>query len=155
MNKLSPKKNWITIKECMLDLSRNKTYNKILMELFEEGKISEVGLQIDESLNLYVGINLNPEMLIYGDTSQESAELKFVSEKIGKYTDFLTKEGILDYVKVDHDRVKTDDYYGYILKISYDFKKYSRKKLTRAIIYFASLLSISIVSILALLMWLI
>jgi hypothetical protein len=153
--KLSPKKNWITIKECMLDLSRNKTYNKILMELFEAGKISEIGLRMDESLNLYVGINLNPEMLIYGDTSQESAELKFVSEKIGKYTDFLTKEGILDYVKVDYDRVKTDDYYGYILKISYDFKKYSRKKLTRAIIYFASLLSISIVSILALLMWLI
>ena len=153
--KLSPKKNWITIKECMLDLSRNKTYNKILMELFEAGKISEIGFQMDESLNLYVGVNLNPEMLIYGDTSQESAELKFVSEKIGKYTDFLTKEGILDYVKVDYDRVKTDDYYGYILKISYDFKKYSRKKLTRAIIYFASLLSISIVSILALLMWLI
>jgi hypothetical protein len=155
MNKLSPKKNWITIKECMLDLSRNKTYNKILMELFEAGKISEVGLRMDESLNLYVGINLNPEMLIYGDTSQESAELKFVSEKIGKYTDFLTREGILDYIKVDYDRVKTDDYYGYVLKISYDFKKYSRKKLTGAIIYFASLLSVSIVSILALLMWLI
>ena len=153
--KLSPKKNWITIKESILDLSRNKTYNKILIDLFERGKISEIGLKMDESLNLYVGINLNPEMLIYGDTSQESAELKFISEKLGKYTDFLTKEGILDYIKVDYDRVKTTEYYGYILKISYDFKVYSRKKFIGAIIYFILLFSISISSVLALLSWII
>jgi len=152
---LNPKKNWITIKECLLDLSRNKTYNKILTELFEKGKISEIGLRMDESMNLYVGINLNPEMLIYTDTSQESAELKYISEKLGKYTDFLTKEGIIDYIKVDYDRVKTLDYYGYILKISYDFKVYSRKKFTRAILYFASLASISIASIVSIILWLV
>lgn len=151
---LSPRKNWITIKECLLDLSRNKTYNKILMELFEKGKITEIGLRMDDSLNLYVGINLNPEMLIYTDTSQESAELKYISEKLGKYTEFLTKEGIIDYIKVDYDRVKTSDYYGYILKISYDFKVYSRKKLTSAILYFASIAGLGIASLVTAILWL-
>ena len=60
-----------------------------------------------------------------------------------------------NYIKVDYDRVKTTEYYGYILKISYDFKVYSRKKFIGAIIYFILLFSISISSVLALLSWII
>lgn len=152
---LSPKKNWNAIKECMTDLSRNKTYNIIVKELFDSGKLDVIGLKLDENLNMYVGVNLNPEMLIYSDTSQESAELKFVSEKISKYTDFLTKEGILDYIKVDYDRVKTSDYYGYILKISYDFKFYSRKKLVSSILYFVIMAGVGIASLLSIVLSLI
>ena len=103
---------------------------------------------------MYVGINLNPELLVYSDTSQEPAELRLISERLGKYTDFLTKEGIIDYIKVDYDRVKTIDYYGYILKISYDFKKYSRSRFISSIFYFIFLISTSILLITLGLVWL-
>jgi hypothetical protein len=152
--KLSPKKNWIILKEGLTDLSRNKKYTKVVKELFELGKLEEIGLKVDDDLNMYVGINLNPELLVYSDTSQEPAELRLISERLGKYTDFLTKEGIIDYIKVDYDRVKTIDYYGYILKISYDFKKYSRSRFISSIFYFIFLISTSILLITLGLVWL-
>jgi hypothetical protein len=152
---LGIKKNWNNIRESLIDLSRFKTYNKIVAELLNVGKLDEIGLKADDDLNMYVGINLNPEMLIYADTSKESAELRFVGEKLGKYTDFLTKEGILDYIKVDYDRVKTEEYYGYILKMSYNFKVYSRKKFVYSICYLSAL-SLTVVSGLsALIAWLV
>jgi len=152
--KLSPKKNWIIIRECLTDLSRNKKYNEIVKELFNSKKLDELGLKVDEEFNMYVGINLNPELLVYSDTSQEPAELKLVSEKLGKYTDFLTKEGILDYIKVDYDRVKTPEFYGYILKISYDFRKYSKSKLLTSILYLTFLSSTTVLGIILSLLWL-
>ena len=52
-----------------------------------------------------------------------------------KYNDFLTREGLLDSVNVDYERVKTDSYYGYVLQIKYDFKKYRRRKFVYDILY--------------------
>ena len=51
----------------------------------------------------------------------EPAELRFVSDKLKRYTDFLQKEGILDVISADYERVKTEDYYGYIVQIKLNF----------------------------------
>ena len=98
-----------------------------------------IGLSHDADGNLYLGIDLNPELLLYSDTSQETVELRLIGEKMKKYTDFLTKEGILDAVNVDYDRVKSDAYYGYVLQIKYNFTKYQRKKFIYDVAYLASL----------------
>jgi hypothetical protein len=62
-----------------------------------------------------------------------------IGEKMRKYTDFLTKEGILDFVKVDYDRIQTETYYGYILQVRYDFKKYRRGSFIYGISYFLAI----------------
>jgi hypothetical protein len=121
------------------ELSKYRTYKKIIIELNAIGKLDEIGFRADENGNLYLGINLNPELLLYSETSQESVELKLVSEKMNKYNDFLTKEGILDSIKVDYERVQNEEFYGYILQISYNFVKYKKNDLVYAISYLSAL----------------
>jgi hypothetical protein len=128
LNKLNPAKAYTRLSLALEDFLKYRKYKKIIFELSATGKITDAGFNIDDTGNLYLGINLNPELLLYSETSQESVELKLISEKLKKYNDFLTKEGILDYVKMDYDRVKTDEYYGYILKIRYNFTNFQMLK---------------------------
>ena len=136
LSKLNPVKAYHRLNLAIEDFIKYKKYKKIILELNSSGKIREAGFNIDDEGNLYLGIDLNPELLLYSETSQESVELKLVSEKLRKYNDFLTKEGVLDSIKMDYDRIKTEEYYGYILKIQYNFTAFSKNK----VIYDAILL---------------
>lgn len=137
LKKLNPVEVFRNLQDNLEDLSLFKRYKEIVLELQKEGKLEEIGFSVDPNSNLYVGINLNPELLLYSETSTEAVELKMVAEKTKRYTDFLTKEGILDSIRVEYDRVKTETYYGYVLQVSYNFKKYKRKDLIYDICYFA------------------
>lgn len=136
---ISPIKVYRRLAICLDELAKFRKYRKIILELNDSGKLDEIGLRADSSSNMYIGIDLNPELLLYSETSQESVELKLVSEKMNKYNDFLTKEGILDSIKVDYERVQNDSYYGYILQISFNFIKYKKSDLIYAISYFSTL----------------
>lgn len=142
LDKLNPIKVYKSLFDNIEDLVNYFKYKKIVFELNKDGKLEKVGLTMDSSANLYIGIDLNPELLLYSETSQESVELKLISEKLKKYTDFLTKEGILDSIKMDYDRIKNDDYYGYVLQITYDFKKYRKISFIYSISYFLSILGL-------------
>ena len=131
------------------ELINYSKFRKIIAELSSQGKLDEIGLKADSNLNMYIGIDLNPELLLYSETSQESVELKLVAEKMNKYNDFLTKEGILDAIKVDYERVQTDAFYGYILQIGFNFKNYRRSDLIYGIVYFSVIASSIVASILA------
>lgn len=135
-----------SLKDAIEDLRYLKRYRSILNELKDEGKLEAIGL-IKEKDKLLVGVNLNPELLMYTEDSQESVELKFISDKMKKYTDFLGKEGILDSIKADYERVFTDDFYGYVVQISYKYRSYKKKKFQYDIGYLATLTAISIVGI--------
>jgi hypothetical protein len=131
---------------CLEELSQFKKYKQIILELNESGKLSEIGFKVDPNADLYLGIDLNPELLLYSETSQESVELKLVSEKMNKYNDFLTKEGILDSIKVDYERIKNEEFYGYVLQIGFAFKKYKRRDLIFAISYFSAMFALVILA---------
>ena len=130
-------------------LSNQKKYTSILNDLEEEGKIKASGLRKDGN-KLYLGINLNPELLIYDENTQESAELKFIAEKMKKHTDFLQKEGILDSAIADYERVKNEDFYGYVVEIRFDAKEYSKKDYIYALSYFPVLTLLASIAIMIL-----
>jgi len=136
---ISPSKVYKKLSICLEELGNYRTFKKIVVELNKTGKLDEIGLRADSNSNMYIGIDLNPELLLYSETSQESVELKLISEKMNKYNDFLTKEGLLDSIKVDYERVQTDSFYGYILQISFNFKKYKKSDLIYSISYFSTL----------------
>lgn len=140
---------WIVnnLRKNVSEYKKYRRYKKIIYDLTETGKLEQIGFRSDEEGNLYLGINLNPELLLYSDTSQESVELKMISEKMLKYNDFLTKEGILDVITVDYDRIKTEEFYGYVLQIKFDFKNFSRKEVIWAISYLSTLAIGSVVSL--------
>ena len=119
------------------ELVQYSRFKKIVLELNAAGKLEEVGIKVDPKSNMYIGIDLNPELLLYSDTSQESVELRLISEKMKRYNDFLTKEGILDSIKVEYERVQNDSFYGYILQIGYSFKNYKRSDLVYDISYYS------------------
>ena len=147
LKKLNPVENYRGLKQNLKELALFKKYKSIVLELQKEGKLEKIGFSLDSEGNLYLGIDLNPELLLYSETSQESVELKLISEKMNKYTDFLTKEGILDSVKVDYDRIKNEEYYGYVLKISYAFQKYKKEEFRYQISYFSGLFALLLASL--------
>ena len=140
LNKLNPIWVGTSLKKNINEYQKYITYKKIIYNLNTSGKLDEIGFKTDEDANLYLGVNLNPELLLYSDASQEPVELKMISEKMLKYNDFLTKEGILDVITVDYDRVKNDSFYGYVLQIKFNFSNFKRREVVWAISYFTILL---------------
>lgn len=137
---LSPVRIYRQLSINLKELLNYRKFKKIIVDLNESGKLEEIGIRADASANMYIGIDLNPELLLYSETSQESVELRLISEKMNKYNDFLTKEGILDSIKVDYERVQTDAYYGYVLQISFNFKKYKKSEFIYGISYFTAII---------------
>jgi hypothetical protein len=124
---INPKAILVSFKEANTDIKHYLKYKSILSEIQEEGKLEKLKIKRENDM-LYIGVNLNPELLMYADQSLESAELKFVADSMRKYTDFLQKEGILDVIKADYERVHNDEFYGYVVQIAFDFQKYTKTK---------------------------
>lgn len=140
-----PSRIFKLLKKNILDISNNKRYKAIISELESDGKLKDIGFSKTKS-DLFYGVNLNPELLMYTEDSQESVELKFVSDASRKYTKFLENEGILDSITADYERVKTDDFYGYIVKISYN-SKFNKNHFIYSISYIAAIVALIISSI--------
>lgn len=136
---VSPTRVFLSLKKALADLKYRKTFNSILDSLDKDKKLEELGIKKEKDGSMYIGFNLNPELLLYSDTSSETAELKMVAEKMKKYTDFFTVEGILDYMRVDYERVLTDTYYGYVIRLSFNNKSYKRSKFIYDISYLIGL----------------
>jgi hypothetical protein len=134
---LSPIRIYRRLSIHVKELINYRTFKRIIFELSKSGKLDEIGIKADPALNMYIGIDLNPELLLYSDASQESVELRLISEKMNKYNDFLTKEGILDSIKVDYERIQTEEHYGYVLQISFNFKQYKKSDFIYVISYFS------------------
>jgi len=138
---INPKKVFNSLKNCLTELKYNRNFNKIVRELESDGSLEKMGLNLRKN-RLYFGVDLNPELLLYGESSQETVEMKFVQEKMLKYTEFLKKEGILDSITADYDRIQNVDYYGYVIEIKFAFREYSFRKLAYNIMYFVMLAAI-------------
>jgi len=147
---INPKTVWASFKAASVDLKRYTKYKSILHELEDENKLEKIGFNREDDM-LYVGVNLNPELLMYVDQSLESAELKFVSDAMRKYTDFLEKEGILDVISAEYERVYNDEFYGYVVQIAFNFQKYDKLKYRYDIGYFITVSGLLIGSILTIL----
>ena len=85
---INPVDSYKKFKESLDELFRYRKYSKILNQLDSEDKLKTIGIRLEKNL-MYVGVNLNPDLLLYTEESQESVELRFVSESMRKYTDFL------------------------------------------------------------------
>lgn len=144
LNYINPKLVIKSLVASIKDLAYFKKYKSILNELERDNKLKKIGFtKVDDKL--FIGVNLNPELLMYTDDSQESVELKFVSDAMRKYTDFLQNEGILDSISADYERVYNDTFYGYIVQIRYKFKNYDKSKMIYDISYLSILLLTSLI----------
>lgn len=146
INKLNPVAVFKSLVATIKELIRYRKYSNILKELDVDGKLKDNGIKLEKNL-MYVGVNLNPELLLYGGDSQESVELKFISEAMRKYTDFLEKEGILDAISADYERILNDDFYGYVVQIKFKMTKYKLSNVLYDICYLLAISAISAIGI--------
>lgn len=115
-------------KELYMFLLYVKALNAIEPEL-EESRIVKAS-----KFSLIKAINLKPETLLLAnklesDMDKEDKkelhklELSFVGREIAKYNDIFINSGIIELIKTKATRVKDSEYYGYIVTISYNWKK--------------------------------
>jgi len=141
-----PKRVYKSLMLALKDRAYFSKYTNILNDLENEGKLERLGIK-KEGSTLFIGVNLNPELLMYTEDSKESVELRFVSDAMRKYTDFLQNEGILDVITADYERVSTDEFYGYVVLIQFDYKNYKPRKFKYDIGYMATLSAITAIGI--------
>lgn len=139
---LNPIKLILYLKSLYIIYVRKIKYKKIIFNLNNSKKLDELGIYIDKNANMYIGINLNPELLLYSDDYLNIVEKNIINDNLKKYINFFINEGIYDYIKIDYDRVKDDFYYGYIIKFhfKYKFNLKTYLKIILSILYMSSLI---------------
>ena len=116
----------LIIKECIFFISYMKTLKNMEKEL-EDSNIVRLS-----RYSLGKAINLKPETLLLANkhesemTSDEKKELNklelsFIGREISKHNDIFINNGIIELIKTKANRIKNNDYYGYIVEISYNW----------------------------------
>jgi hypothetical protein len=105
----------------------------------EEGLLERNGFKRGPLYSIFKGVNLRAETEMYPEEERESFELGFVAAEMKKYNELLMKEGILNMVTTETDRVHTQDYHGYTVSIWYNFKHVKFTSILYCVIYSISL----------------
>lgn len=121
----------LTIKEIFLFISYIKSINKLEPILKKDGIIK------NSKYSLVKGINLKAETLLYGGTGEELErfEISFIGKEMSKYNNIFLDEGILELIKTKANRVKNNDFYGYLVDISFNYKYLTLYSIMSKIVY--------------------
>lgn len=101
-------------------------YRKTIDSLHKTGELDQRGLRLDSLKRVYYVKNLQPEALLYGTTENggvETFEKQFIAESLRDHNEFFIKHQIIELVKSHSKRIKTPDYYAYLVWIGFKFKK--------------------------------
>lgn len=99
-------------------------FRKEIKRLEAEGKFREVNLRVTNWGAAYFGLNLPPELLLYqreGSVEFQALELQRVKEALKMYNEFYTNNLLIDFVTTGYERVKTEDFYGYLIWIDFNY----------------------------------
>ena len=146
INSLNPvniiKRLILVIKEFLLFINYLKTL-KIMEKDLEDSKIVRFS-----RYSLGKAINLKPETLLLANKHESDMtedekkelnklELSFISREIAKHNDIFINSGIIELIKTKADRIKNNDYYGYIVEISYNWNHAKPYKVVKLIFHIA------------------
>lgn len=121
----------LTIKEIYLFISYVKTINSM------ENTFKSNGIMKDSKYTLVKGINLKAETLMYGGVGEELErfEISFVGKEMSKYNDIFLENRILELIKTKANRIKNEDFYGYLVSISFNYKYFTLYSILSSILY--------------------
>lgn len=121
----------LTIKEIYLFISYVKTINSM------EKTFKSNGIMKDSKYTLVKGINLKAETLMYGGVGEELErfEISFIGKEMSKYNDIFLENRILELIKTKANRIKNEDFYGYLVSISFNYKYFTLYSILSSILY--------------------
>lgn len=102
---------------CIKDFSNYRFYRKTIKKIRETGLLKEKGMRTDWLRRVYFVINLLPETLLAQDT--DLLEKSRVTEAIAERNQIFTQDGLLEIIQADYRRIKSSEYYAYLIWIKY------------------------------------
>lgn len=115
---LNPISFWKNLVACYRDTSNYQFYRKVISRLAQEGLLKEKGMRTDWLKRVYFVINLQPETLLAGQDT-DLLERSRVTEAIAERNQVFMKDGLLEIISADYQRIKTTEYYAYLIWVKY------------------------------------
>lgn len=127
-------------------------YRKTVTTLAQSGELTKRGLRVDAIKRIYFVENLSPEVLLYGEQEAgglDRFEKSFIAEKLRIHNDMFINNQLIDLVRTSLDRIKTKDVYAYLVKINFNFSKFTLLNTLYIIFYLSgvTLLTLKIISL--------
>lgn len=119
-----------------------KFYSKTVKQMEKDKFFENNNMQLGKNNQIYLGVNLPAEALMQQDEEKEKFELQLVAKEVSKYNEPFFSAGIFEYLETARERVKTEDYYGYIIMFAFRFQNFTFWNLLYAFSYFAVLISL-------------
>lgn len=115
---LNPISCWKNLILCYKDITNYRFYRKVILKLSNDGLLKEKGMRADRLCRVYFVINLLPETLLAG-SEVDLLERSRVTEAIAERNQVFMKDGLLEIIEADYKRIKTEEYYAYVVWIRY------------------------------------
>jgi hypothetical protein len=115
---LSPIIFWAKLKKIVISVKNWNFYVKTMRVLNENGTLKQMGMRLDLRSRAYYILNLEPETLMMG-TEVLDLERSRVLESINLREPTFQNAGLIELIEVKTDRIKTDDYYAYLIQVKY------------------------------------
>jgi hypothetical protein len=103
---------------CGKDVINYRFYRNRIKSLGITGELAEKGMRYDWLRRVYFVVNLLPETLLAGSDT-ESLERSRVTEAIAERNQVFMKDGLLELVVADYRRIKSEEYYAYLIWVKY------------------------------------
>jgi hypothetical protein len=134
---LNPMKAISSTKTLAKDISNYVFYRRQVKKMNDQGLFKNVNGRVDALRRVYYVLNLEPETLLAtGDLID--LEKSRVFESISKVQGRFADHNLVEIVEVSSERIKSDEYYAYLILIKYD-SQFRVKDIFRVISWLAIL----------------
>ena len=134
---LNPMKAISSAKTLAKDISNYVFYRRQVKKMNDQGLFKNVNGRVDALRRVYYVLNLEPETLLAtGDLIdlEKSRVFESISKVQGRFADY----NLVEIVEVSSERIKSDEYYAYLILIKYD-SQFRVKDIFRVISWLAIL----------------
>lgn len=118
LNLLNPKTFYETLVQIIKNISNRAFYRKTMKTLQKDGSLKQLGMRLDMRSRAYYILNLEPETLMMGAEALD-LEKSRVYESLTARTGVFDKAGLTELIEASTERIKTDEYYAYLIQIKY------------------------------------
>ena len=130
---LKPRTFYKSVQTIVRNYQNKMFYRSTILQLSKSGVLSQYGLILDvdemrksKKLTLfnrpryimYYALNLEPEILLMGEEAIE-LEKSRVYESLLKKKPLFEKAGLGELIEAETERIKSEDYYAYLIQIKY------------------------------------
>lgn len=121
LNLINPIEGIRSVKSIVKDLVNYHFYRKQIKSIDEAGYFKTKKIRTDWLSRVYYVVNLEPELqLATGDLLD--LEKSRVFDSVSKIQGLFADRNLTEIVKVSSKRIKTDDYYAYLVTIQYQIE---------------------------------